>query len=311
MIDSEASAVRGAGTGLNPSGRLRAFAIFVALLSLAFALPLFHLVRYALATQLHSHAVLIPFIAAYLVWLRRDVPLPAATSSIAWAVVPLVAGLLAMWEAYLGPASSAGMPLNDRLALTTGAFVCLLWAGALLILGWPVVRALWFPLAFLVFLLPLPTVVESAIEVFFQHTSAEAAAWMFGAVGTTMFRDGLMFKLPGIEMVVAEECSGIRSSLVLFITSLVAGQMFLRSPWRRVALTLFVIPLAIVRNGFRVFTIGMLCVHIHPDMIHSAIHKRGGPLFFALSLVPFMLVLLWLWRSDRSSMTPPSEKKPE
>mgnify|MGYP003908365983 CR=1 FL=1 len=38
-----------------------------------------------------------------------------------------------------------------------------------------------------------------------------------------MFRDGLVFKLPGIEMQVAQECSGIRSSLVLFITGLVAG----------------------------------------------------------------------------------------
>jgi exosortase C (VPDSG-CTERM-specific) len=282
-----------------PPARLRTFAVFAVVLTLAFAWPLYQLLRYSLATHLHSHAVLIPFIAAYLVWLRRGESLPPAVGSPALAVVPFVGGLLALWDVWFGPASAGGLPPNDHLALTTAGYVCFLWAGALAILGWSFVRTWWFPLAFLVFLLPLPTVAENAIEYFFQHTSAEAAAWMFSLAGTTMFRDGLLFKLPGIEMEVAEECSGIRSSLVLFITSLVAGQMFLRSPWRRVALAVFVIPLAIVRNGFRVFTIGMLCVQMGPHMIDSAIHKRGGPLFFALSLVPFFLLLLWLVRADR------------
>jgi len=88
---------------------------------------------------------------------------------------------------------------------------------------------------------------------------------------------------------------------VLFITSLVAGGLFLRSPWRRAVLTLAVLPLALLRNGFRVFTIGQLCVRIGPQMIHSPIHKQGGPLFFALSLIPFFLLLLWLRKSENSS----------
>jgi exosortase C (VPDSG-CTERM-specific) len=286
-------------TGAQTSARTKAFFGFVVALSLGFAGPLFKLFRYSLEVHLHSHAILIPLIAGYLVWLRRDEPRPEAVSSVSLAVLPLVGGLLALWDVYFGPGSSSGLPLNDQLALTTVAYLCFLWAGALVILGWPLVRVMWFPLAFLIFLTPLPTGMERALEYFFQHTSAEAAAWLFSLAGTTMFRDGLMFKLPGIEMVVAEECSGIRSSLVLFIVSLVAGEMYLRSPWRKAALVLFVIPLAIVRNGFRVFTLGMLCVYVSPDMIHSAIHKRGGPLFFALSLVPFLILLLWLWRSER------------
>jgi exosortase C (VPDSG-CTERM-specific) len=303
MSGEKSSAVRETAAHGQPPARLKAFALFATALTLAFAWPLYQLLRYSLETHLHSHAILIPIIAAYLVWLRRGEASPRAVGSPALAVLPLVGGLLALWDVWFGPASSAGLPPNDHLALTTAGYVCFLWAGALATLGWPFVRTWWFPLAFLVFLLPLPTAAENAIEYFFQHTSAEAAAWMFSLTGTTMFRDGLLFKLPGIEMEVAEECSGIRSSLVLFITSLVAGQMFLRSPWRRVALAVFVIPLAIVRNGFRVFTIGMLCVQMGPHMIDSVIHKRGGPLFFALSLAPFFLMLIWLWRADRRQGT--------
>jgi exosortase/archaeosortase family protein len=86
---------------------------------------------------------------------------------------------------------------------------------------------------------------------------------------------------------------------VLFITSLVAGYLFLRSPWKRTILCLAVIPLALLRNGFRIFVIGQLCVQIGPDMINSPIHHRGGPLFFLLSLIPFFLFLIFLIKSER------------
>jgi exosortase/archaeosortase family protein len=53
-----------------------------------------------------------------------------------------------------------------------------------------------------------------------------------------------------------------------------------------------------LRNGFRIMMIGLLCVNVGPEMIHSLIHRRGGPLFFALSLIPFLLALWWLRRGE-------------
>jgi exosortase/archaeosortase family protein len=97
---------------------------------------------------------------------------------------------------------------------------------------------------------------------------------------------------------VAPECSGIRSSLVLFITSLVAGQLFLRSPWKRALFAIVVIPLGIVRNALRIVTIGELCVHVDPAFIDSPIHRRGGPVFFVISMVPFLLLLYYLRKTD-------------
>jgi exosortase/archaeosortase family protein len=99
-------------------------------------------------------------------------------------------------------------------------------------------------------------------------------------------------------MEVAPQCSGIHSTLVLFIVSLVAGYLFLQRPWARAVLAVAVAPLALLRNGFRIFTIGQLCVQVDPDMINSFIHRQGGPLFFALSLIPFFLLLLLLRRLE-------------
>lgn len=279
--------------------RLLGFAVFAVALSLAFIQPLLGLVRYALNTDLHSHAILIPFVSAYLIWLQRRAPRPRAASSPALAVVPLAVGLVALRQLLFPAGDLTTWRPNDYLALTTFAYLCLFWSGALFLLGGRLLRAHLFAVVFLIFLVPLPTAWENAIEIFFQYTSAEAAALLFAVTGSTVFRDGLVFQLPGITLQVAQECSGIRSSLVLFITSLMAGHMFLQSPWRRAVLTLVVIPLAIVRNGFRIYTIGWLCVHVSPTMIDSVIHRRGGPLFFALSLIPFFLLLLWLRWSER------------
>ena len=146
--------------------------------------------------------------------------------------------------------------------------------------------------------------------VFTAARSASAAAWFFKLYGTPFFRVETYFQLPGFSLNVAPECSGIHSSLALFITSLVASYLFLRSPWRRTLLCLAVLPLAILRNGLRVFVIGELCVHVGPEMIDSYIHRHGGPIFFVLSLVPFFLLLLLLIRSERRR-SQPSPSTPE
>jgi exosortase C (VPDSG-CTERM-specific) len=146
-------------------------------------------------------------------------------------------------------------------------------------------------------------VAREGIESFFQRGSADAADLLFKMSGMPVLRQGTGFHLPGFALEVAPQCSGIHSSLVLFITSWLAGYLFLKSPWRRAALALAVIPLALARNGLRIVTIGQLCVHVSPDMIHSPIHHHGGPLFFALSLIPFFL-LLHLFRRSESKDRP-------
>ena len=168
-------------------------------------------------------------------------------------------------------------------------------------LGGAMMRFLAFPFFLLLFMIPFPVVLREAIETGLQHGSAVAADRMFILTGTPVLRDGMVFHLPGMTLQIAPECSGIHSTLILFITSLLAGQMILRQPWRRAALFLAVFPLALLRNGFRVFVLGQLCIHVGPQMIDSPIHHHGGPLFFLLSLVPFFLLLYFLKKTERTN----------
>jgi exosortase/archaeosortase family protein len=93
------------------------------------------------------------------------------------------------------------------------------------------------------------------------------------------------------------------------ITSLVAGHLLLRTRWKQALLVAVVLPLALLRNGFRIYVIGQLCVHYGARMFDSWVHHRGGPLFFAISLIPFFGLLLWLVKSEQTGR-PPGQSPP-
>jgi exosortase C (VPDSG-CTERM-specific) len=285
----------------------RNFYLAVAVLAVLFGGPLLTLCRFAAGDELFSYILLMPFVCLYLAWLDREkIPAGGTPAKKSAAVFFALGVFFLAWFWRQRPAAAV-----DGMALSTLSFVCLVAGAGCWFLGGARMRVLAFPFALLVFLAPFPVALRDGIETFLQHGSAEVADWMFLVSGMTYLRHDLVFKLPGISLQVAPECSGIHSTVVLFITSLVAGQMLLRSPGRRAVLTLFVLPLALARNAFRIFVLGELCVHVGPHMIDSPIHHRGGPIFFALSLIPFFALLYFLKRSEMKKMPgAPAEAQP-
>jgi exosortase len=156
-----------------------------------------------------------------------------------------------------------------------------------------------FPLAFLIFMIPMPGWVEAGLEKALMVPSAAVAEWFFEMGGIPIRRDGQLLQLPGVTLEVASECSGIRSSYVLFIVSLLASHLILKGPVRRASFVLAVLPLGVVRNAFRIYVIGWLCVNRGNEMLDHWIHRKGGPLFFAVSLLPLFLLGYVLSRSRK------------
>ena len=276
--------------------RVGGYVAHVALVVLFFIQPLVRLMLHAAQNPLHSHIPLVPLIAGYLLYVQRRPRVAGYRTSIGGAMALVSIGVAALAA---GICWRGSLSVNDALALEAVAFVSFVAAGGFLFLGsrWMVAAA--FPISFLIFMVPMPDAVANELEIASMKASADVAAWLLTITGTPLLRDGQVFALPGVVLEVAQECSGIRSSWVLFITSLLASHLFLRGPWRRIALVAFVIPLGIVRNGFRILVIGSMCVYIGPHMIDSLIHRHGGPLFFVLSLGPLFLFLLWLRRQEQ------------
>jgi exosortase C (VPDSG-CTERM-specific) len=270
-------------------------ACFAVVLAAVFGPSLLTLINYAAASNLYSYILLIPFVSAYLLYIRRDQLPKKCSVDLPLAIVALAIGLGTLTFTYWLDFAGRAPAIGDRLTLLTTSFLCCLAAGGFFFFGRTWMRAAAFPLAYLIFMIPMPNAMVDALEQASSTASAEMANLLFTLSGMPFLRAGQIFQLPNITLEVAQECSGIRSSLVLFITSILAANLFLNTTWRRLALVAIVIPLGILRNGFRILVIGLLCVHVGPQMIHSLIHRRGGPLFFVLFLVP-LLVFLWLLR---------------
>jgi exosortase len=305
---------------------MKRFVLYFAGLSVCFARPLYVLAQYSRHSEFFSYILLIPLISLYLIWLQKSELPPPAGPSWKWGAVAAFGGLafLAGWECILhfgncGPywaamdvslredglvgwhwAAHPGWEsqLEDYLTFMTGSYLMFLVAGCLTCFGCAMSRAMAFPIAFLAFMIPMPSALLDRSMTFFQHTSAVTALGLLKAAFMPVFLDNLVLNLPGFQIIVAPECSGIHSTMVLLITAVLAGHLFLRSGWKRALLVVVVIPLAILRNGFRIFVISELCVEVSHDMINSPIHRKGGPIFFALSLIPFFALLYLLRKSE-------------
>ena len=195
-----------------------------------------------------------------------------------------------------------------RLSISMLAIVTW-WIGSfVLVFGTRVARSLIFPLGFLYCLVPLPAFALNQIIKLLQQGSVFSAWVLFAAAGVPISQDGLMMSIPGLTIEVAKECSSIRSSLMLLVTTVVLAQLFLRSPFRKALIVAIALPLSVAKNGLRIFTIAMLGTRVDSRFMTGRFHHQGGIIFFVIALLIVILALHLLERGERQSVTAPGLK---
>jgi exosortase len=184
---------------------------------------------------------------------------------------------------------------DERLSLNMVALV-LWWIGSfILCFGSSAFKGAVFPLCFLFWLVPLPQVMLDPIVRLLQEGSAASADLIFAIARVPVVREGTIITLSGLVVEVARECSSIRSSLMLVVTTMVLAQMLLRSPWRKALVIAVAIPLSVVKNGLRIFVLGMLGTRVDPSYLTGRLHHEGGIIYFLIALAAIFLCL-WIAR---------------
>ena len=254
--------------------------------------PLVDTFGLALRDDEYTHILLILPICAALIFLEWQSLRPLFAPDVRIGSVLLG---MAVLVAGLGGMRSASLTSDVQLSIEMFALV-LSWIGAfVLCCGAHISRSLLFPLCFLFWLVPLPLAAVNEIVSFLQQGSALAAHGLFDAVGVPVAQDGVMLTIPGLTVEVAKECSSIRSSLMLLVTTMVLAQLLLRSPWRKALVIAIAIPLSVAKNGLRIFTIAMLGTKVDPAYLTGRLHREGGIVFFAVALVA-VYALIWTLR---------------
>jgi exosortase len=256
--------------------------------------PLVSLFSLTQQQEHYSHIVLIPWLSLYVLYLDRKVIFASREWSPWLGSLVIGIGAWCYWSANVVSFAP------DQLSMSILALVVMCWGIAVSCFGVTLCRKVSLGLLFLLFMVPFPSFLLDAIIGFLQRSSAEATDVIFSALGVPVFRQGFVFSLSNFTIHVAEECSGIRSALSLFITSLVAGHLFLRSAWAKMGLVTIVVPLAIIKNAFRIVGLSLLANYVDPTFItDSAVHRYGGIPLFGLSLIVLFSLAWLLWRVEK------------
>lgn len=284
-VTAPRSVSENAGTGLPERSLSRRhvwFAVLCVVSGIAFWGPLGALVRLAYDSDYYSHTAVIPLLVVYLVALKRKEIFIDSQTSLGISLPLILAGVFLFALQRFGLSWVAA---QTHLSLTIFSVV-LLWMGWFaLCYGKRAIRAALFPLLLLLLMVPLPI---TAMDNFIHLTrvgSTEVASGIFGVLGVPVYHDGFVFVLPKVSIEIAKECSGIHSTLALFMLTLAAGYLFLRSAWKRVVLLLFVFPIVSLTNGLRITALTLIAEYVDRNIFNTSLHRDGGVLFFLLACV--------------------------
>lgn len=250
--------------------------------------------------ELYSHIIIIPVISGYFVYLRRqEIFLNSGYSFSTGAIIIMFGSMLYL----IGMNQGNSLSQNDYLSLLTLSMVIIWIGGFVLFYGYEGFRAAAFPLIFLFFMIPLPDLIMERIISFLIWGSTEVTHVFFKLTGIPVWREGFVFHLPGLSIEVAEQCSGIRSSIALLITGILAGRIFINTASRKLILILSILPIAIFKNGIRIVTLSLLSIYVDGSFINGPLHKRGGVFFFLIAIA-LLGTALWFLRSSESGILP-------
>jgi exosortase C (VPDSG-CTERM-specific) len=289
-------------SGLNVRPVIQVLVLTVLLIG--FAPFLWKLARFAFNSDLYSYILIVPPLVIYLLFLDRKKAALDFVPNLPLAATLLCIAVIALLLSQAGALTNGGLPESDRLGPPAFALVTFALGGIVLTRGIRCLQAFAFPLFFLYFLIPMPFWIENMLTHFLQTASAELFYRIFSLTGIPIWRDGNIFRVPGLTLEVAEECSGIRSTMVLIMTGLLAARLFLRTPWRRALLVLSAFAIGVLRNSMRIVILALLTVKVNSKVISGPLHREGGTPFFILSLVPLLIVLYLLHKSEASVKRP-------
>lgn len=264
-----------------------------------FYTPLREIVRLALHERLYAHMILVPFVSGYFLFLKRkQISLAVDTSYKAGIILSLI-GIFLFW---FEEKNSLGLSQNSRLSLAALSTFIFWMGGFVLFYGVRAFKIAAFPLLFLLFMVPIPGQALATAIYLLTCGSAEAAYGFFKLTGVPILREGFSFHLPQLTIEVAEQCSGINSSVALFVSSIVAAQLFLRTGWKKVVLVLSIFPITILKNGMRIVTLTLLGAYVDPNILSGDLHRKGGIPFFIIALAMLAPVLWYLRKTEKKKI---------
>jgi exosortase D (VPLPA-CTERM-specific) len=232
----------------------------------------------------YSYGLLIPFIAFYFLWEKKNV-LKDMPVKICWPVLPVLV-MFVMLSIYgiLGSSGNISMPALPVLIILFAIFC----------FGIEIFKKVALALCFLVFMIPLPAVLDRTIGVFLKNVSSQMGGLFLQALGYSVHVSGNVIDLGVTQLQVVDACSGLRFLFPLIALGVVYGYFFEKVMWKRVACILITPPIAILTNILRIGITGILTYSFGSKMAEGFFHDFQGWAIFMVSIVFLFIFSLFL-----------------
>lgn len=255
-------------------------AALAALLLWLYALTLDHLLRQWWHDPNFSHGFFVPLFSGFVIWQERH-RLARVALQPSWSgLFSLALGLCLLVVGQMGA----------ELFLSRASLLLVLSGLIVLFLGWSFFRAVLFPWAFLLLMIPIPAIVFNQITFPLQLLASRLASGLLSSLGVPVLREGNVIVLSAMALEVAEACSGIRSLMSLATLAIIYGYLMERRVVTRVLLAVAALPIAVAANSLRIVGTGLLVQYWDPEKAEGFFHLFSGWLIFVVSL--FMLYFL-------------------
>lgn len=233
----------------------------------------------------YGHGFLVPLFSGYVLWRDRDrwMDCEIKPSNFGLLLILAAIGLLLL--------GSLGAEL-----FTSRFSLLILLAGIVLFLaGWKFLRAVFFPLSFLIFMIPLPAIIYNQVTFPLQLVASRFAAFWLELVHVPVLRDGNVLVLSNYSLEVVEACSGIRSLMTLISLAVIYVYFLEPRRWMQILLVVTMIPIAIVSNALRIMGAGMMAHRFGAGAAEGFLHEFSGWAIFLISLL-LLFALHWIFR---------------
>jgi len=244
----------------------------------------------------YSSGLLVPFLAAYVLWCRRDQLKGIVIKICPWGAGVLVLAIgLRLWGLY-DMRSSA-----EYLSVVLALAALVLWLA-----GRVFFRKVWTIMAFLLLMLPWPNRVQAAISQPLQGWSTASAVFGLELIGYDVVREGNVIHIGDTTVAVAEACNGLRMITAFFVISGLVVLLVRRSWWERLIIFVSSLPIALVCNTLRLAVTSVAFTIVKGDRWQQVFHDFGG---YAMMPLALAIVVGELWMLRRLTKQPITEEK--
>lgn len=271
-------------TAAKTTGRLgpdTKWTIVIAVAALVMYLPtlVYMVIRWVNDDQ-YSLAFLVPPVCGYFIWKLWPAAKATERKPSGWGLFTIVAGLLLHLVSVV-----LDIKLISDFSLLFFILGCCLY-----LRGSAFTKALWFPLAFLLFAVPIPAQVIDMLGRPMQLHASISTAHVLRIVGMQVTQDGVNLSVPGFDFKVAAACSGMSSLVALVGVTAVFAYMNRLPALYRWILFLLSIPIALAANTFRITTIALVGYRLGRDAAMSIYHDWSSPILFVVAIILLFVI---------------------